>query len=98
MFRLFKSIIKTLLFIFIGVPILLMCWNYISTSSSYLDQSPLLLEQSTSSDGASKEEQIAELEQKKSLKTKKEVSMDYLARKRGKKKPKLKSLKEKLKN
>ena len=64
MFRFIKSIIKTLLFIFFGVPILLMCWNYISTSSSYLDQSPLLLEQSTSSDGASKEEQIAELEQK----------------------------------
>ena len=64
MFNFIKSIIKTLLFIFFGVPILLMCWNYISTSSSYLDQSPLLIEQSTSSDGASKEEQIAELEQK----------------------------------
>ena len=64
MFRLFKSIIKTLLFIFIGLPILLMCWNYISTSLSYLDQSSLTLEPSASSDGASKEEQIEELEQK----------------------------------
>ena len=63
MFSLIKSIIKTLLFIFIGVPILLMCWNFISTSS-YLDQSSLPLEPSASSDGTSKEEQIAELEQK----------------------------------
>ena len=41
-----------------------MCWNFISNSSLYLDQSSLTLEPSASSDGASKEEQIAELEQK----------------------------------
>ena len=64
MFNFIKTIIKTLLFIFFGVPILLMCWNFISNSSLYLDQSSLTLEPSASSDGASKEEQIAELEQK----------------------------------
>jgi len=51
------KLIKYFFFILIGVPILAVCWYFILSS-------PSTLEQSTSSDGASKEEQIAALEEK----------------------------------
>jgi len=68
-------LIKYFFFILIGVPILAVCWYFILSS-------PSTLEQSTSSDGASKEEQIAELEKKiKKEKLSKEAKWQNIRRK-----------------
>ena len=68
-------LIKYFFFILIGVPILAVCWYFILSS-------PSTLEQSTSSDGTSKEEQIAELEKKiKKEKLSKEAKWQNIRRK-----------------